>query len=399
MGVCVVTTDPAFQQLYGSESMDILVICHYGLYQDCSCSFVHGQVKALAALGHRVRVVIPTPWLKTGVDGKKTGKPLIVRTVDGAELYYVRYLSLSRYGEGGFNARRAAAAIERHRFALLRDFDPAFIHAHTLGFDSDVGAALKKRWGIPLAVTTHGSDTSLPFAANRLSDLRRWCDSADLVIAVSSALKNKLSSCNPTTPVHVLLNGFCLQHLPEPCAKIPHSFIQVGHLLEQKQFHVTLRGFAAYRENHPDATLTIVGQGPCRQALEELCQQLHLGSSVTFLGQIPNEQVLQRMSQTEFFVMPSIREGFGIVYLEAMACGCLTVGTMGEGIADLIEHGTNGFLVPPADPLAIAKVAESCVNDPALAETVVQNGQRDALALTWEANAEKLIRLIEETVL
>lgn len=379
--------------------MDILMVCHYGLYCDLSCSFVHGQAKAYAALGHRVRVIIPIALGKKDACGRSFGKAVTMVKKDGVELCYVRYLSLSGYGEKGFNARRAAGAILRHRKRLLNGFSPTFIHAHTLGFDSDVGAVLKKRLGRPLVVTAHGSDTSLPFEAGRFSDLARWCNSADLVVAVSSALQAKLLQCAPTTPVEVILNGFCLHSVPCDVTPVPLSWIQVGHLVHQKRVEVTLDAFARFYQTHPTATLTLVGRGPMEQALKEQAQALGVDAAVTFLGQIPNDRVLCHMAQSQFFVMPSVREGFGIVYLEAMACGCVTVGTRGEGIADLIVDRQNGFLVPPDDPEAIVKVIEDCISQPAMADAVANKGREDAQGLTWQANAERYIRLIEEKLL
>ena len=91
-------------------------------------------------------------------------------------------------------------------------------------------------------------------------------------------------------------------------------------------------------------TLTIVGQGPVRQMLEEICGKLGISDAVEFTGQMPNDQVLARLRESEIFVMASKPEGFGIVYLEAMSSGCVTIGTEGEGISDLIVHGENGFL-------------------------------------------------------
>ena len=93
--------------------------------------------------------------------------------------------------------------------------------------------------------------------------------------------------------------------------------------------------------------------------------------------------------------MPSVNEGFGIVYLEAMASGCITVGTEGEGIADLIVSGKNGFLVPPDSPDAIVSVIEWCLEHPEEADAIAEQGRKDALDLTWEHNAEQYIELFE----
>lgn len=378
--------------------MNILVVCHYGLYQDYTASFVHNQAKTYVALGNRVRVLIPIAFGKPNGNGKRVQTGIYQETADGVELYYLRYLSLSRYGERDFNTRSAIFALRPHLASLLKNFTPDVIHAHTLGFDSGIGAWLKQRLGVPLIVTTHGSDTSIPVARGRTVELISACDKADRVVAVSSALANKLCTCGTKTQVSVILNGFQLNNLPQVTAKEPLAFVQTSHLIKQKRTDVTIRAFAGIQKRHPEATMTLIGDGPERGTLEALCRELNVDGAIRFTGQLPNKEALAEMIRARFFVMPSVSEGFGIVYLEAMACGCITIGTQGEGIADLIENGKNGFLVPPDNPEAIADVVETCLKDLARAAEIAERGRKDALTLTWEANAKKYVDLFGRLV-
>ena len=373
--------------------MNILTVCYYGMYQDLSLSFVHAQMAAYAAQGHRVRVLIPIAWGKKDWDGSAVSCKR--RVLDGVELIPLRYLSLSGYGEGGFNTRSALWALRCGLKGLLRGFVPDVIHAHTLGFCSTIGAWLKQRLNVPLVVTTHGSDSSIALANGEYDRMKSLCDEADHIVAVSSVLAGKLCKCGTATPITTILNGFILQHLPEAQAKQPLSFIQVGNLLKQKRFDVTIRAFAKLRAAHPSATLTIIGQGSEGEALQALCEELQITDAVRFLGQIHNREVLTEMAKHQFFVLPSVREGFGIVYLEAMACGCITVGTEGEGISDVIVSGENGFLVPADTPDAIVEAVESCVRQPQMAETVAHRGSYTARQLTWQANAQSYLQLFD----
>lgn len=373
--------------------MNILVICHYGLYQDFTSSFVHAQAKAYVRLGHRVRVVIPIAVGKQDWDGSRlSARP---RVEDGVELLPLRCVSLSNYGKGGFNTRSALAALRVRMGAVLSGFSPDVVHAHTLGLDSALGAWLKARLHVPLVVTTHGSDTSIPVEQGRGASLKPLCDEADRVIAVSSALADKLRACGTTTPITVILNGFDLHGLPKGVEKTPCSLLQAGHLLKQKRAHVTIRAFAAVKARHPEASLTVIGQGPEREALEALCRELGVEDAVRFTGQVPNRTVLAEMAKAQFFIMPSVREGFGIVYLEAMACGCVTIGTEREGIADLIVSGENGFLVPSDDPEAIVATVEACLRDPEKTAALSVRGRQAAKGLSWEQNAGEYIRLFQ----
>lgn len=372
--------------------MNILVVAHYQNDSSPTAIFVHDQVKAYAALGHRVRVIVP---IALGKHGFLTGGRFrsYRERIDGTEHFFVRHLSLSKYGAGGFNTRRAIGAVARQYDRLFADFTPDIIHAHTLGFDSEIGAWLKARLHVPLVVTTHGSDTSIPYEQGQLSWLAEEVAPADHVAAVSSALAKKLADSGTKTPISVILNGFRVQALPAATEKEPCSVIQVGHLIAQKHFDTTLRAFALLKETQPAACLTIVGHGPEQKALEQLAQVLGVSNAVRFTGQLSNEGVLAEMSRAQFFCMPSVREGFGIVYLEAMAVGCITIGTEGEGIADLIANGENGFLVPPESPDAIEQVMAWCLAHSQEAAAVAQHGKQDAMALTWDSNAKKYLEL------
>lgn len=377
--------------------MNLLVVCHYGLYQDFSYSFVHAQAAAYAALGHRVRVVVPIAAGKRDWDGARFSGPLLRRDEDGVELYLLRHLSISNYGRKGFNTFWALRSLAKHIDGILDGFVPDVIHAHTLGLDSSLGAWLKERLGVPLVVTSHGSDASVPVEQGRGGALKLLCDRVDAIAAVSSALADKLRTCGTNTPIVSILNGFVLENAPQGI-KQPYSLLQAGSLTEQKRVSVTIHAFSALKERYPAFTLTLIGQGPERNRLEELCRELGVDGAVLFLGQLPHQDVLAEMAKARFFVMPSVREGFGIVYLEAMASGCITIGTEGEGVADLIVSGENGFLVPPDDPEAIAKTISWCLDHPEEADAVAERGRRDALGLTWEKNAEQYIALFQSLI-
>lgn len=374
--------------------MKILIVCHVGMYQDLSSSFVHAQAEAYAAQGHTVRAVILNPAGKADRFGHRLFPTVTVGNADGVEMVNMRFISLSNLGEKGGNAFFAKQSAWMHFSKIFSEFQPDVIHAHTLGSASALGVWLKKRLHCPLVVTTHGSDTAVRIEQGRAAELKPLCDGADRVVAVSSALAAKLKTCGTKTPVEVILNGFRIRSLPAVSEERARcAVVQVGHLIKQKHFDVTLRAFARLKKEYPAAQFTVVGQGSEREALEALADELGVSESVHFLGQLPNEAVLAEMSKAQFFCMPSVREGFGIVYLEAMASGCVAIGTEGEGIADLIESGKNGFLVPPEDSEAIWQVMQRCLQHPAEAEAIAARGRKDALSLTWEKNAATYERL------
>lgn len=366
--------------------MNILVVAHYQGDGSPTAIFVHEQIRAFIKAGHQVKVIVPIAVGKPGWSNHRFGVSVQRMVIDQIEHNFLRYLSLSSIGENGFNDWSASVALRYQFGKIMGPFIPDIIHAHTIGLDSCIGVWLKKKYHCPLVVTTHGSDTSIPLAKGKKAFLKRCCDQADLIVAVSSVLADKLKQCRTTTPICSILNGFSVQYMPTGYQKRELSFIQVGHLIPQKKVDVTIRAFAQVRGQYPAATLRIIGSGSERGALEALCHELGMDDSVCFMGQVANQVVMEEMAKAQFFVMPSVREGFGIVYIEAMAAGCITIGTEGEGIADLIVSGENGLLVPPNDPDAIVCRIMECLNNPKKAEAIAKRGREAATVLTWERN-------------
>lgn len=91
-------------------------------------------------------------------------------------------------------------------------------------------------------------------------------------------------------------------------------------------------------------TLTIAGSGEREKYLHKLAKNFN---NINFLGQIKNKEVLKYMRKSDIFILPSVNETLGIVYLEAMASGCITVGTKDTGIDGIIKDNENGFLIKP----------------------------------------------------
>ena len=87
--------------------------------------------------------------------------------------------------------------------------------------------------------------------------------------------------------------------------------------------------------------LTVIGDGKIRKSLEKL------DKNVIFTGELESEQVYKKMRESDIFILPSVDETFGMVYIEAMASGCITVCTKDDGISGIIKDGENGFLTEP----------------------------------------------------
>ncbi len=381
--------------------MEILVTVSYhyqgNLYP--TAIFIHDQMKAYVRAGHQVRAVVTIPWGKRDDFGRRFGPAVRQKEIDGIEHIFIRCLSFSRYGLGGLNRRCCLAALRRHMGKIRKLVSPDVIHAHSLGCAA-AGGLLRERLGCPLVVTNHGESRCDEPWVSHPDWIAHAANRADAVGCVSSVLERQLRDLGVTVETEVILNGFHVgaAELPPIAGRPPASLNYTGWLQKLKKLDVTLRAFSVLQKTYSDAFFTVVGKGKTEeedQAPRKLAKELGLEDRVSFLGYLKNEDAITEMGKARFFVMPSYPEGFGVVYLEAMAMGCITIGTEGQGIADLITSGENGFLVPPDDPGAIVKIITWCVEHPQEADRIAERGRRDALELTWDKNAAQYVRLFE----
>jgi glycosyltransferase involved in cell wall biosynthesis len=118
--------------------------------------------------------------------------------------------------------------------------------------------------------------------------------------------------------------------------------ISVGRLLVWKRFDMIIKALG--RCNNVE--LAIVGDGPERKSLENLAERICPGR-VRFEGQLEKAQVFEKLAGSDVFVLPSVGDSFGNVFVEAMACGLPVIGARAGGVTDIIDDGVNGFLIEP----------------------------------------------------
>ena len=137
----------------------------------------------------------------------------------------------------------------------------------------------------------------------------------------------------------------------------------VGRLAAVKGLPMLLEAVAQLKKRRPDIILTVAGDGPDRQRLTTQAEDLGLSQNVNFLGYQSQQQVRELLGQTDVFVMASFAEGVPVVLMEAMAASVPVVATRVAGVAELVEEGVSGYLVPPSDAPSIANAVERLLGD------------------------------------
>ncbi|MPN38158.1 N-acetyl-alpha-D-glucosaminyl L-malate synthase [bioreactor metagenome] len=162
-------------------------------------------------------------------------------------------------------------------------------------------------------------------------------------------------------------------------------------MVRVKGFDVLLRAFAM--ADVPDEVCLVVGgDGPEMASLRDLAAELGLGARVILPGRLSKAAVLGAMTDAALVVVPSRREAFGIVVLEAWACGTPVVASRSGGPDDLIQDGDCGLLVDPEDPAAMAQAIGRALQ-PTLGQTLAAHGLRCVQHYTWRKTALGYLRL------
>lgn len=231
-----------------------------------------------------------------------------------------------------------------------------------------------QRWGIPF----EGIDPRV------IAREEAEYDEADCITVPSSfSLRTFLDQGVPFHKLRLLPYGVNLQRFQPDGQPDPRRFdmLYVGGLNLNKGIPYLLKAYKMLA--HPHKSLTLAGDAS--PSFIAAMQGHGLWSDdIRVLGHVPQAQLKTLMSRSHTMVLPSVQDGFGMVLSQAMACGCPVIGTDHTGAQDLIEHGQQGYIVPPRDAHALAEHLQRLADDPALRATMsAQAVQRVRNAGGW----------------
>lgn len=329
----------------------------------------------------------------------RLSEPFITQQAERLQRYRPLYLGRLRYGapppgadalvleDLAPNMRLLPAAwhmlsASAHPYLyMLAGRRPDVIHAH-FGVEGVYALPLAARLGVPLVTTFHGFDATLSpagllanpawarYALGRGGLARR----GSLFLAASNFLREKLLALDfPPERVRVHYIGVDTSAIaPRTPAQEEPTILHVARLEEVKGTEYLIRAFARLAPQYPLARLVIIGDGKLRKALEKLARETGFAERIAFLGALPHAEVLGWMHRAAMLVLPSVRtssgreEGLGMVMLEAAATGVPGIGSRVGGIAEGIDEGETGFLVPERDPEALATAMGMLLANPTL---------------------------------
>jgi glycosyltransferase involved in cell wall biosynthesis len=279
---------------------------------------------------------------------------------------------------------------------LLRKERFDLVHAHI--YASVVAAAIATLGsGVPLVITEHTEATWQDWRARWVS---RWVyRRVACIIAVSTPIRRRLIERDNVHPdlITIIPNAVASASEPPADAPLPAELRErplvgvVARLQPEKGVTNFLKAAARIAPQFPEAHFVVAGDGPLRQQLADLAEDLDLGSRVHFLGFQSDASALMRF--LDVLVVPSLSEGSPLVTLEAMAAGVPVVASAVGGIPDQIRHDKEGLLVPPDDTDALGDALLALLRDPDHARRLGEAGRRRASS---QFNHATMLRQIED---
>lgn len=281
------------------------------------------------------------------------------------------------------------------------------MHAHAALPCGHAAMLVSQELGIPYVISVHGLDA---FSTGQVKGRSaKWCRrisqrvyrSSVRVICISERVREEvLAGTGPNARTSVVYNGVDPE-LFSPGTDSPgkeQKILSVGNLIPTKGHDLLIRAVASLAAEFQNVSLDIIGEGPEQAGLEALAGEHHIRERVHFLGHRSRREVAAAMRDCTLFALPSRYEGLGCVYLEAMSSGKPVVGCRGQGIAEVIRHGGNGFLVGPENETELALALSMLLRDENLRKDLGRAARDTILErFTIAEQAERLARIYRES--
>lgn len=252
---------------------------------------------------------------------------------------------------------------------------------------------------VPFITTLHGTDITLVGKDSSYEPVITFAiNESDAVTAVSASLREdtfeNFKIDREIEVIHNFIDTSRYEGRFDPDLRKCYAnekervLVHTSNFRPVKRIDDIIRAFATLRERIP-AKLLLIGDGPERGRVQQLCQELETCDSVIMLGKL--ERPEEVMSIADLYIQASGHESFGLSALEAMACGIPVVSTNAGGIPEVVEQGVSGLMGDVGDVEALANNAYEILHD----ETIFQNYKKAALARSKCFDTQRILPIYE----
>lgn len=350
-------------------------------------SFFWDQALALKRAGHKVTLLYSDTYSVKCIKDYITYKEESVFQKEGIMIYRRRFFCPLKHGMEGYREIFAKGILQLYEKYCIEIGRPDIIHAHCCVWAGYAAMRLAQKIGVPYVITEHATLFELHRDQIRKSNdhyIRQAFEKAAKVICVSRAFAKLISEYKNSNDIEVIGNVVDFAQF-QPCACDSHQemrFLTVCYMntvdqLKKKGIDILLKAWKDFSTKYNTAKLFIGGGGQAAQKAIEWCRAYDILDSVSFLGSLTRAQVVSYMQQCDCFVLPSRYETFGVVYIEAMACGKPVIAAANGGPDDFVKT-FNGMLIAPNDVVGLQHALEQMYGrykkyDSDMIRTFVQN--------------------------
>lgn len=259
----------------------------------------------------------------------------------------------------------------------LRARSVQHLHNHFGNSSCSVAMLASVISGIPFSFTEHGP--AIFFEAERWA-IGEKVARARFVVAISHFCRSQLmlfsqpADWGKIVIVHCGVTPSAYGH--QPRGTFGKRLIFVGRLDPVKGAPLLIEALARILPDHPEARLTIVGDGPSRAGAEARARELGIAEAVAFAGFRAQTEVARMLEEADLLVLPSFAEGVPVVLMEAMASRIPVIASRVAGVQELVEDGVTGFTVPPGDVATLTDRISRVLSDPGTARAMGEAGRR-----------------------
>lgn len=310
-------------------------------------SFFKEQFKALQNDGEKISVAYSEIWPITKFGRIKEKRKINFQVEDNLRTY--RYKDYNYFPKNPMMFRSFNKRMDKlYKEIVKKEGKVDIIHAHSCFWGGIAAAYISKKYNIPLVITEH---SSLKYAKYAKDSYKQYIfdayKEADILVSVGTGLKKEISEYVDrdimVIPNMVDLNLFYIDNNKNK----KFTFFSCAFLEEGKGMGDLIKAFSMAFKGQ-DVILNIGGDGSTKNSLEELAKEINIDEQVNFLGALSREQVSEEMRKCDAFALPSEHETFGVVYIEALACGKPVIGANNGGAEDIIEE-YNGIIANKND--------------------------------------------------
>lgn len=288
---------------------------------------------------------------------KSARKPLITR-INGVKIFRLPLKKAIPHGKfSGSTINNQIKKIEN--ILTMEKFVPELIISHWVNPQLDLIIKLVEQYNAKTSLVFHGdcSDRNIN-KFNLIENIKKLdavgCRNETYAnyVAKKLNLKKKPFVCYSGIPDNLAQQQ--IENIDSLELEDSLSFLYVGRLVKYKNVDIIIHALQKKYQNK--AILHIIGEGAEKDNLRELSKQLGIEKNVIFHGQLPRYEVYNMMKKSYCFIMVSDNETFGMVYLEAMLAGCITIASKAGGVDGVIIDGENGFLSKQGDLTELIKI-------------------------------------------